>query len=249
VTIPIAINVAHVEKRYGRVLALDRCSVQIPARRIVALVGPNGAGKTTLLQVLFGLEKPDAGYVEVLGVSPMERPRELLPRVGFLAQDRPLYRGFTVADTLKFGRSLNPSWDDDLAHQWVNRLEIPLSRRLGQLSGGQQAQIALLMVVAKRPHLLLLDEPVAGLDPLARQEFIGALLEMVHAHELTAVLSSHVVSELQQTCDHLVILSRGRVTLDGGIADLLGVHRMVDLEQLVLEYMSRDRTALRATPN
>jgi ABC-2 type transport system ATP-binding protein len=227
VAVAIAIEASQIEKRYGRVVALEHCSVRIPEGRVVALVGPNGAGKTTFLQVVFGLEKLDAGSIEVLGLSPATMQTDLLPRVGFLAQDRPLYKGFTVADMLEFGRRLNPSWDHALALTWLNHLQIPLGRRVGQLSGGQQAHVALVMVVAKRPEILLLDEPVAGLDPLARQEFLAALMEMVRARKLTVVLSSHIVSELQQTCDYLVILSRGHVQVSGEIARLLSAHRLL----------------------
>lgn len=158
-------------KQYGTQWALRDCTLTIPAGRVAALVGPNGAGKTTLLQIAVGLNRPTRGSVEVFGLSPQEEAAQVLPRVGFLAQERPLYRGFTVEEMLTVGRKLNPRWDDNLARRRIEKLGLPLDRKVGKLSGGQQAQVALVMALAKRPDLLLLDEPVAALDPLAGASF------------------------------------------------------------------------------
>ena len=214
-------------KRYGSLWALRDCSLAIPAGSVVALVGPNGAGKTTLLHLLVGLSRPTAGDVQVLGVSPREQPSLVLPRVGFVAQDHPLYRSFSLAETLKLGRKLNPRWDDDLATRRVAGLGIPLQKKVGKLSGGQQAQVALTLALAKRPDLLVLDEPVASLDPLARREFLQVLMEAVADEGLTVILSSHIVAELERVCDHLVILAAGGVHLAGSIEELLRTHRVL----------------------
>jgi ABC-2 type transport system ATP-binding protein len=210
-------------KRYRRTWALRDCSLAVPAGRVVALVGPNGAGKTTLLHLVVGLLAPTMGSVEVFG-GPPERS---LARVAFLAQDKPLYDGFTVADMLRFGRRLNPRWDDGMATGRLADLGIPLARKVGKLSGGQQAQVALTVALAKRPDLLLLDEPLANLDPLARHEVMRGLMAAVAETGMTVVLSSHVVSDLENTCDWLVVLNGGRVQVSGPIDELLAAHRLL----------------------
>jgi ABC-2 type transport system ATP-binding protein len=212
-------------KRYGSKWALRDCTIEVPEGSVTALVGPNGAGKTTLLQLAVGLTRPSAGDVAVLGLSP--RDPALLPRVGFVGQEHPLHRGFTVAETMKLGRKLNPGWDDALAHERLQRLDLPLDRTVGRLSGGQRAQVALTVALAKRPELLLLDEPVASLDPLARREFLNGLMEAVSETGLTVILSSHIVAELERVCDHLVILAQARAELAGPIDEILAGHRLL----------------------
>ena len=214
-------------KRYGAKWALRDCTLEIPAGSVTALVGPNGAGKTTLLQLAVGLSKPSAGGVRVLGKVPREDARWLLPRVGFVAQEHPLHRGFTVGEALKLGRKLNPSWDEGIALERVEGLGLPLNQKVGKLSVGQQAQVALTLALAKRPELLLLDEPVASLDPLARREFLNTVMEVVAETAITVVLSSHIVTDLERVCDHLVILSRARTQLVGPIDEILATHRVL----------------------
>jgi ABC-2 type transport system ATP-binding protein len=210
-------------KRYWRTWALRDCSLAVPAGRVVALVGPNGAGKTTLLHLAMGLLQPTAGSVSVFG-APAGAD---LSRVAFLAQDKPLYHGFTVAEMLRFGRRLNPRWDDDLARRRLAELDIPLKKKVGKLSGGQRTQVALTVVLAKRPELLLLDEPLANLDPLARHDVMRGLMSAVADTAMTVVLSSHVVPDLENTCDYLVVLNGGRVQVSGEIDELLAAHRLL----------------------
>jgi ABC-2 type transport system ATP-binding protein len=210
-------------KRYGRRWALSDCTLEVPAGRVVGLVGPNGAGKTTLLHLAVGLLTPTCGAIEVLGGRPAAGPAQLA-RVGFVAQDVPTYAGLSVDDHLRLGARLNPGWDDALARRRIGRLGLDLAQRAGKLSGGQRAQLALTLGVAKRPELLLLDEPVASLDPLARREFLQDLMEAVAEHELTVVLSSHLVSDLERVCDHLIVLVASRVRLAGDIDTLLATH-------------------------
>lgn len=214
-------------RRYGSVWALRDCSLQIPPGRVAALVGPNGAGKTTLLQLAVGLGAPTEGTVTVFGRRPWDEPEAVLPRVGFVAQDHPLYRRLTVAETLKMGRLLNLRWDESLARARLSRLGIPLERKVGKLSGGQQAQVALVLALAKQPDLLLLDEPVASLDPLARREFMQTLMSTVAERELTVLLSSHIIADLERVCDYLIILSQSRVLLAGDIDEIVGSHRLL----------------------
>jgi ABC-2 type transport system ATP-binding protein len=213
-------------KRYRHSWALRDCSLAIPEGRVVALVGPNGAGKTTLLHLAVGLLAPSAGEVRVLGAPPANRP-DVLARVGFLAQDKPLYQGFTVAEMLRFGARLNPGWDQAVADRWLERFELPPDRRVGQLSGGQRTQLALALALAKRPRLLLLDEPMADLDPLVRHDLARLLMEAVASDGLTVVLSSHVLAELASICDYLVLLAVGHLQLAGDTEALLAGHKLL----------------------
>lgn len=212
-------------KKYRRTWALKDCSLAVPEGRVVALVGPNGAGKTTLLHLVVGLLAADQGDVTVLG-SPAGTV-ETLPRVAFLPQDKPLYDGFTVAEMLRFGDRMNPNWDQDTAVRRLAALNIPLDRKVGKLSGGQQAQVALTVALAKRPDLVVLDEPLANLDPLARHEVMRGLMAAVAESGMSVVLSSHVVSDLVDTCDWLVVLNGGRVQVSGDIEELLAGHRLL----------------------
>ena len=213
-------------KRYRRQWALTDCTLSIPAGHVVGLVGPNGAGKTTLLCLAVGLLAPTAGTIEVLGGTPGADPVQLA-RVGFLAQDAPVYAGLSVADHLKLGARLNPGWDAGLARGRVDRLDLDPGQKAGTLSGGQRAQLALTLAVAKRPELLVLDEPVASLDPLARREFLADLMEAVAEHELSVVLSSHLVADLERVCDHIIMLASSRVQLCGDIDTVLAEHQIL----------------------
>ncbi|MBV8430569.1 MAG: ABC transporter ATP-binding protein, partial [Solirubrobacterales bacterium] len=190
---------------------------------VVGLVGPNGAGKTTLLHLAVGLLSPSAGSILVLGGRPGDGPAQL-GQVGFVAQDTPVYGGLSVAQHLRMGAGLNPGWDAILAADRVKKLGLDPHQRAGSLSGGQRAQLALTLAIAKRPRLLLLDEPVASLDPLARREFLGDLMEVVAAYEVSVVLSSHLVADLERVCDHLIVLACSRVQLAGEVTELLGSH-------------------------
>ncbi len=222
-----ALSTVGLGKRYKATWALRDCALEVASGSVTALVGPNGAGKTTLLQLAIGLSDPSAGDVRVFGCSPRSDAAEVLPRIGFLAQDHPLYKGFTIADTLTLGRKLNPSWDDAAARERIEALGLPLGQKVGKLSGGQQAQVALTLALAKRPELLLLDEPVASLDPLARREFLQSVMQAVAESGMTVILSSHIVADLERVCDHLVILSKGRVQLAGPIDEIVAAHRLL----------------------
>jgi ABC-2 type transport system ATP-binding protein len=210
-------------KRYRRRWALSDCTLDIPAGQVTGLVGPNGAGKTTLLNLAVGMLTPTAGTIEVCGGRPASGPAQLA-KVGYVAQDTPTYPGLTVGEHLRLGARLNPRWDDAMARSRLERLDIDPTQRAGRLSGGQRAQLALTMGLAKRPELLILDEPVASLDPLARREFLQGLMEAVAEHELSVVLSSHVVADLERVCDHLLVLVDSRVRVAGDVEALLATH-------------------------
>ena len=222
----LALEASSLGRRYGGTWALSDCSLSLPTTRVVALVGPNGAGKTTLLHLATGLLQPTSGSIRVLGEMPAADP-EILGRVGFVAQEMPLYRSFTVEEMLRFGEATNPKWDRQLAVERLASLEIPLSQKVGTLSGGQRAQVSLAIALAKRPELLLLDEPLASLDPLARRDFLAVLMEGVAEHGVSVVLSSHLVTDLERVCDHLVVLRGGRVAVDGDIGGLVRTHRLL----------------------
>ncbi|MFD8530695.1 ABC transporter ATP-binding protein [Streptosporangium canum] len=222
-TTPAALEATGLGKRYRRTWALRDCSVAVPSGRVAALVGPNGAGKTTLLHLAVGMLAPTTGEVRIFG-----RPvRESMERIAFLAQSKPLYAGFRVAEMLRFGRELNPRWDDAAARRRLAELGIPLERRVGGLSGGQRTQVALTVALAKRPDLLVLDEPLADLDPLARDDVMRGLMAAVAETGLTVLLSSHVVSELEGVCDWLVVVNGGRVQVSGDIDELVAGHRLL----------------------
>ncbi|WP_031079231.1 ABC transporter ATP-binding protein [Streptomyces sp. NRRL S-118] len=210
-------------KRYKQRWALQNCDLDVPAGRVVGLVGPNGAGKSTLLNLASGMLTPTAGTIEVCGGRPAAGV-EQLAKVGFVAQDTPTYAALSVADHLEFGKRLNPNWDDAVAHDRIRRLGLDPEQRAGKLSGGQRAQLALTLGIAKRPELLILDEPVAALDPLARREFMQDLMEAVAEHELSVVLSSHLVSDVERTCDYIIVLVDSRVQVAGDIDDLVACH-------------------------
>jgi ABC-2 type transport system ATP-binding protein len=210
-------------KRYGRKWALTDCTLEIPSGHVVGLVGPNGAGKSTLLNLAVGLLAPTTGTLEVMGGQPADGPAQL-GRVGFVAQDTPTFSGLSVADHLELGARLNPGWDRQTAEARIDQLGLDPKQRAGKLSGGQRAQLALTLAVAKRPELLLLDEPVASLDPLARREFLQILMETVAEHEVSVVLSSHLVADLERVCDYLIVLVSSRVQIAGPVDELLASH-------------------------
>jgi ABC-2 type transport system ATP-binding protein len=213
-------------KRYRRTQALTDCTLSIPAGRVAGLVGPNGAGKTTLLHLATGLIAPTSGTIEVLSGPPASTTAQLA-RVGFVAQDAPTYAALSVADHLRMGERMNPGWDDGLARDRIGRLGLDPAKKAGKLSGGQRAQLALTLAIAKRPELLILDEPVASLDPLARREFLQGLMEFTADQQVSVVLSSHLVADLERVCDYLVVLVASRVRVAGEVDSLLAAHHLV----------------------
>jgi ABC-2 type transport system ATP-binding protein len=254
-------------KRYGRTWALKDAALAIPGGYVVALVGPNGAGKTTLLHMSVGLTTPTSGQVTVLGSEPAGSPAAL-DQIAFVAQDAPLYKNLSVADMLHLTRNLNRRWDQQRAETRLQELQIPLGRKVGKLSGGQQAQLALTVALARRPRLLVLDEPLASLDPLARHDFMASLMAAVAEDGLSVVLSSHVIADLERMADYLVVLSHGQVQVAGEVEGLLAGHSTLTgpaaaadevAERLVVVYarragavahlLVRNRTAAEPVPS
>src|SRR5262245_56994875 len=221
----VALESRALTKRYGKRQALTDCELSIPAGRIAGLVGPNGAGKTTLLHLAVGLLAPTAGTIEVLGEPRASSPAQLA-RVGFVAQDTPAYSRLSIADHLKLGARMNPGWDDRLAQRRISDLGLDPRQKAGKLSGGQRAQLALTLAIAKRPEFLILDEPVASLDPLARRELLQGLMAAAVEQELSVLISSHLVADLERVCDYLIVLQDSRVQLSGDVDGLLATHRL-----------------------
>jgi ABC-2 type transport system ATP-binding protein len=230
------IEASSLGKRYRRNWALRECTLEIPAGRVTALIGPNGAGKSTLLNLAVGLTAPSAGTVTVLG-GRRAGSAAALDGIAFVAQDTPLYKTLSVADMIYLTRSLNRRFDQPYARARLDELGIPPRRRAGKLSGGQQAQLALTLALARRPQLLVLDEPVAMLDPVARHDFMATVMAAATAEGVSVLLSSHVLTELERVAGYLILLARGQVRLAGQVDDLLTAHGQASLEELAMGYL------------
>lgn len=242
----LAVETRALGKRYRSLWALQECTVSVPRGRVSALVGPNGAGKTTLLKMLVGLTRPSTGEASVLGRQPGQS-EEFLASIGYLAQDVPLYRRLTVADHLDLGAHLNRRWDATAATERLRELRVPLDRPISTFSGGQRAQVALSLALAKRPQVLLLDEPVAALDPLARRQFLASLSEAVSDGDLTVVLSSHLLHDLERVCDHLILLAASRPQLCADIDEILATHRSLSGSRQAMSGVRGDFEVVKGT--
>jgi ABC-2 type transport system ATP-binding protein len=232
-------------RRYGRRQALQDCTLAIPSGKVVGLVGPNGVGKTTLLHLTVGLLAPSEGKVTVLGGAPREPSQ--LARIGFVAQDSPVFSRLSVAKHLRMGAYLNPSWDGELAMERIDQLGMDPRQRAGSLSGGQRAQLALTLAIAKRPEVLVLDEPIASLDPLARREFLQSLMEFTAGHQVSVIISSHLVTDLERICDYLVVLVDSRVRVAGELDELLKSHHRLSGPRRDLRTLPADQTVIQSS--
>jgi ABC-2 type transport system ATP-binding protein len=211
-------------KRFRREWGLRDCTLVIPEGAIVGLTGPNAAGKSTLLALASGLLAPTEGSIAVLGHDPLREPA-VLGEIGYVAQGAPLYRSFSVAETIEFARRTNPRWDYAIVPEFLTR--ISSRTKVGSLSAGERARLALALVLGKRPRLVLLDEPFAGLDPLASREFLQLLMDRVAETSATVVVASHVIADIERVCDHIVLLTGGGVRLEGVVEELLDSHRLL----------------------
>jgi ABC-2 type transport system ATP-binding protein len=240
----IAVETNGLSKRYRGNWALRDCRLTIPAGKIVALIGPNGAGKSTLLNILSGLTAPTEGSATILDGIPAgsQRAREL---VSFVAQDLPVYTDLKVRDHLRVARDLNLHWDDERAAERLASLGIPLDRKAGKLSGGQQAQLALTLALARRPRLLLLDEPMARLDPVARHDFLGFLVTVAYEERISVLFSSHVLPELEKIANYLVLVSRGAVQVTGPADNLVDAHRLLTGPAAEADELAAELNAIR----
>jgi ABC-2 type transport system ATP-binding protein len=221
-----AITTKGLGKRYGSFWALENCNISVPKGSVSALVGPNGAGKSTLLKLLVGLSRSSAGEGEVLGKAPAQH-EDFLSDIGYLAQEIPLYKSLTAKDHINMGQHLNKRFDEEFITKRLQDLAIPLDRPVSKLSGGQRAQVALALALAKKPKLLLLDEPVAALDPLARHDFLSSLTQAVADGGLTVVMSSHLLADLERVSDHVIVLASGKTQLCDDIETVLDEHKLL----------------------
>ncbi|HEY5266939.1 MAG TPA: ABC transporter ATP-binding protein [Acidimicrobiales bacterium] len=216
-----------VTKRFRRKTALSECSLSVPRGRVAALVGPNGSGKTTLLRLIAGLSRPTAGRISVFGQEMSTSNNDLRARVGYLDQDRPLYPRWRVREILEFGRRINPAWDSELANRHLALLDIDMNSRIRDLSGGQRAQVALAVCFAKRPELILLDEPASALDPVARQDLLQNITELFADHDASVLMATHAIADVAAICDYVVILSHSKVVLSEDLDYVLESHRLL----------------------
>ncbi len=227
----LALEATGLGRRYRRKWALKDCTLAVPSGRVTALVGPNGAGKSTLLRIAAGLIPPSTGAMKVLGADLMARPHNSIRRVGYLDQDRPTYSSFKVRELLHFGQSSNPLWNRDLAFENLSRLGVPLDSRVSKLSGGQQAQVALTICLAKMPELLLLDEPAAALDPVAREDLLRLLMNDVAQNGSSVILSTHSLADVSSICDYVIVLSESQVVLANDIDFVMESHRILSSDR------------------
>jgi len=242
----MALRAKGLGKKYKRKWALRNCTLDLGRGHVTGLVGPNGAGKSTLLNLASGMLEPTTGTIEVCDGVPGSGPAQLA-KVGYVAQNTPVFAGLTVAEHLRLGAALNPGWDDALATARIGRIGLDPAQQAGKLSGGQRAQLALTLGIAKRPELLLLDEPVAALDPLARREFLADLMAAVVEHGLSVVLSSHLVADLERVCDHLVVLADSQVRVTGEVEELLATHHRLTGPRRDLDTLPADQQVVSAS--
>jgi ABC-2 type transport system ATP-binding protein len=244
----LAIKTSGLTKNYGKNAALTDCNLELPSGRFMALVGPNGAGKSTLLMLLVGLLAPTKGTVSICGHDPRHDRRAVLTLVGFVSQDRPLYPNLSVSETIEMGRRLSPHWNQRIALERVERLGIPFAAKVGTLSGGQRAQVSLTLALGKEPSVLILDEPMASLDPVARYQFLKEVSGAAAERPMAVIMSSHILAELGRVSDHLAILRGGKLLLagpvehvdaspDGPRYERADTALMTDLERIVLSYL------------
>jgi ABC-2 type transport system ATP-binding protein len=233
-------------RRYGRRWALRGCTLEVPDGSVVGLVGANGAGKSTFLHLVVGLVEPSEGSLEVLGGRPGSDATQLA-KVGFVAQDAPVYGALSVADHLRLGARTNVGWDDAAARERIRALGLDVRQRAGKLSGGQRSQLALTLAMGKRPELLVLDEPVSSLDPLARRTFLADVMELMADHRPTVVLSSHLLSDVERVCDHLILMAAGQVQLAGPVDDLLAQHKLLTGPRRDERSLPGDQAVVRAS--
>ena len=226
-----ALETVGLGKRYGlRRWALHDLDLVVDEGTITALVGPNGSGKSTLLKAWIGFERPTSGQLRIHGVDPVRQRGQAIRLAGYVPQQPSLYRELSIDDHLAFASAHRAGFDRDRARRYLDDLSIPLDSRADQLSGGQQAQVGLALALGARAPVLLLDEPLASLDPLARREFLGVLVEAVRETGATALLSSHVITDIEQACDHLIVLGGGRALLAVSIAEAVAGHGVVEPE-------------------
>lgn len=219
------IRLENISRRYGSKLALDRVSLNVPRGVVLGLVGANGAGKTTLIKHVLGLLRAKEGSVRVFGLDPVAHPVEVLSRVGYLSEDRDLPPSMSVGELLRYNPAFYPGWDTEYAESLREQFHLPASAIVRTLSKGELAKAGLLVALAHRPELLVLDEPSSGLDPIVRRELLEAVVRSVVREGRTVLFSSHLLDEIARVSDHIAMVAQGRLVLDGPLHDVLETHR------------------------
>lgn len=225
----VPIEVRHLSRRFGNRLALDDVSLTVPRGCVLGLVGENGAGKTTLLRHVLGLLRAEQGEVRVFGLDPVLEPPRVLSRVGYLSEARDLPGWMRVDELLRYTQAFYPGWDERYAESLRKQFELEPSSKVKNLSRGELAKAALLIALAYRPELLVLDEPSSGLDPVVRRDILEAIVRTVADEGRTVFFSSHLLDEIERVSDRVAMIVNGRIVLDGPLDDIRGAHHHLTL--------------------
>jgi ABC-2 type transport system ATP-binding protein len=220
------IEISNLTRRFGTKTALDSVSLSLPRGAVYGLVGANGAGKTTIIRHILGLLKAERGSVSVFGLDPVADPVGVLSRVGYLSEENDLPGWMRVDELIHYTRAFYPQWDDAYAEELRQSFALEGSARIKTLSKGQKARAGLLVALAHRPELLVLDEPSSGLDPIVRRDILGAVLRTIAHDGRTVLFSSHLLDEVQEVADHVTMVSCGRVVLSAPLAEIMSSHRV-----------------------
>ncbi|HEX4954819.1 MAG TPA: ABC transporter ATP-binding protein [Thermoanaerobaculia bacterium] len=219
------IDVSALTRRFGGLTALDSVSLVLPRGAVYGLVGANGAGKTTLIRHLLGLLRPESGTVRVFGLDPVADPVGVLSRIGYLSEENDLPGWMRVDELIRYTRAFYPAWDDGYAEELRQTFALEPAAKVKTLSKGQKARAGLLLALAHRPELLVLDEPSSGLDPIVRRDILGAVLRTIAHEGRTVLFSSHLLEEVEQVADHVTMIHQGRIVLTGPLAAIKEAHR------------------------
>jgi ABC-2 type transport system ATP-binding protein len=237
------IEVAELTRHFGARAALDSVSLSLPRGAVYGLVGANGAGKTTLIKHLLGLLRAEGGTVRVFGLDPVADPVAVLSRIGYLSEENDLPGWMRVDELIRYSRAFYPSWDDRYAEELRQSFALDPSAKIKTLSKGQKARAGLLIALAYRPELLVLDEPSSGLDPIVRRDILGAVMRTIADEGRTVLFSSHLLDEVERVADHVTMISQGRIVLSAPLAEIKASHRaggrVLSLDEIFVAHVGR----------
>ena len=226
VTSESVIAISELTRRFGATTALDSVSLSLPRGAVYGLVGANGAGKTTLIKHILGLLRAERGSVRVFGLDPVADPVAVLSRIGYLSEENDLPGWMRVDELIRYSRAFYPDWDDAYAEQLRRAFGLDHAAKIRTLSKGQKARAGLLVALAHRPELLVLDEPSSGLDPIVRRDILGAVIRTIADEGRTVLFSSHLLDEVEEVADHVTMIAAGRITLSAPLEQIRESHRI-----------------------